>query len=114
MSKQDWSTQTDLRSQLQRFWDKGELLRTRLPHAAPLFPWQLRLKKPNSLDLGNNFEQVRRWIGQLQQLDKRYRLTWKEVNHRQLGRNHIPDQVWIEQAEDALGLLGQRRAAQQI
>ena len=56
MSKQDWSTQTDLRSQLQRFWDKGELLRTRLPHAAPLFPWQLRLKKPNSLDLGNNFE----------------------------------------------------------
>lgn len=114
MSKQNWTTQTDLHSQLLRFWEKGELLRTRLPHAAALFPLQLRLKKPNSQDMGNNFEQVRHWINQLQQLDKRYRLAWKEINHRQLGRNHIPDQVWIEQPEDALGLLGQQRTAQQF
>lgn len=114
MSKPDWTTQTDLRDQLQRLWDKGELLRTRLPNTAPLFPLQLRLKKPASQDLGNNFEQVRHWINQLQQLDDRYRLIWKEVNHRQLGRNQIPDQVWIEQAEDAFELLGQRRAAQQF
>ncbi|NLB32105.1 MAG: hypothetical protein GX822_10745 [Alcaligenaceae bacterium] len=114
MTQPNWTTPSELRAQLQRLWDKGELLRTRLPNATSLFPLQLRLKKPNSQDLGQHFEQVRYWINQLQQLDKRYRLTWKEINHRQLGRNQIPDNVWVEQVDDALALLGLRGAAQQF
>lgn len=114
MSQPDWTTPADLRAQLQRLWDRGELLRARLPDAASPFPLSLRLKKPTSQDLGSRFQQVRRWISQLQQADPRYRLESKEVNHRQLGRNLIPDSVWIDQPDDALGLLGQRRAAQQF
>lgn len=114
MSKQDWTTQFDLRAQLQRLWDRGDLLRSRLPNAISLFPLQLRLKKPNSQELSNCFEEVRHWISQLQQLDQRYLLEWKEVNHRQLGRNQIPDKIRVERAEDAFALLGQRRAVQQF
>ncbi len=114
MSQPDWTTPADLRSQLQRLWDRGELLRARLPEAVSPFPLQLRLKKPTSQDLGTRFEQVRRWIAQLQQADGRYRLEWQEINHRQLGRNLIPESIWIDQPDDALGLLGQRRAAQQF
>ncbi|TDQ34190.1 DUF3322 domain-containing protein [Thiopseudomonas denitrificans] len=114
MSQPDWTSPADLRSQLQKLWDRGELLRSRLPQAEPMFPLQLRLKKPNSNDLGTQFEQVRRWIAQLQLLDSRYRLEYREINHRQLGRNQIPDSVWIDQPEDALQLLGQQRAARQF
>ena len=114
MSKQDWTTQADLRTQLQRLWDRGELLRSRLPNAVSLFPLQLRLKKPNSQELSNQFEEVRHWISQLQQFDQRYLVEWKEVNHRQLGRNQIPDKIRVERAEDVFALLGQRRAVQQF
>lgn len=114
MSQPDWTRPADLRGQLQKRWDRGELLRACLPQAEPMFPLQLRLKKPNSNDLGNRFEQVRHWISQLQQLDARYRLQYREINHRQLGRNQIPDSVWIYRLEDALQLLGQQRAARQF
>ena len=114
MTETNWTTAPELRAQLQRLWDRGELLRSRLPNATSPFPLQLRLKKPNNQDLSKHFGQVRYWISQLQQLDKRYRLNWKEINHRQLGRNLIPDSVWIEHADDALTLLGKHGAAQQF
>src|SRR5690606_5163437 len=60
------------------------------------------------------FEEVRQWISLLQQADDRYRLEWKEINHRQLGRNLIPDSVWIDQPDHALQLIGQQRAAQRF
>ena len=109
-----WTTPLELQAQVQRLWDQGELLRARLPDAPASFPRSLRLKKPGSQDLGTRFEEVRRWIAQLQSVDVRYRLEWKEVNHRQLGRNLIPDSVWIDHADDALGLIGKGRAAQQF
>lgn len=114
MSQLDWTTPADLRAQLQRLWEQGALLRARLPRAAPLYPLQLRLKKPGNQELGRRFEEVRQWISLLQQADDRYRLEWKEINHRQLGRNLIPDSVWIDQPDHALQLIGQQRAAQRF
>lgn len=110
----DWTTPADLHAQLQRLWDRGDLLRARLEGENTLFPLQLRLKKPGSQDLGTRFEAVRRWIQQLQSAEQRYRLAWREVNHRQLGRNLIPDGVQVETLEDALHLLGKSRAAQRF
>lgn len=114
MSQPGWTTPADLRAQLQRLWERGDLLRARLPGTPALFPLQLRLKKPGSQDLAVRFEDVRHWISQLQQADDRYRLEWKAINHRQLGRNLVPDSIWVDQPDAALGLLGQRLAAQQF
>jgi len=114
VSQPGWTTPADLRAQLQRLWERGDLLRARLPGTPALFPLQLRLKKPGSQDLAVRFEDVRHWISQLQQADDRYRLEWKAINHRQLGRNLVPDSIWVDQPDAALGLLGQRLAAQQF
>lgn len=106
----NWTTPSDLRAALQPLWDQGALLRAELTGQA-LLPLQLRLKKPGSTALTAHFEQVRGWIRQLQDAEGPYRLEWREINHRQLGRNRVPDAVWVDSLDAALGWLGKRREA---
>ena len=103
-----WTTPTALQTQLQRLWDPGTLLRASLADEA-LFPLQLRLKKPNNQALAERFDEVRQWIRLLQAGEGAYRLQWKEINHRQLGRNQVPDGAWVDSLDAALTLLGRRR-----
>ena len=70
----DWTTLADLRTQLLRRWDKGELLAERVAEllserGAPggLFPLKLALRGPDSRDLSAQFDAVRAWVAQLQQ-----------------------------------------------
>ena len=109
----NWTKPADLLDQLQRLWDRGDLLRAQLEGETG-FPLRLRLKKPDSQQLTSHFEDVRRWIQALQQLGDRYRIEWREVNHRQLGRNQIPDRIWVDRLDHALSLLGKTRAAAQF
>lgn len=108
-----WTTPTDLKTQLQRLWDQGTLLRASLADEA-LFPLQLRLKKPNNQALAERFDEVRQWIRLLQAGEGAYRLQWKEINHRQLGRNQVPDGAWVDSLDAALTLLGRRREAERF
>lgn len=108
-----WTTPADLKTQLQRFWDQGTLLRASLTDEA-LFPLQLRLKKPDNQALAERFDEVRQWIRLLQAGEGHYRLQWKEINHRQLGRNQVPDGAWIGSLDAALALLGRRREAERF
>lgn len=103
-----WSTPADLRQQLQRLWDQGALLRALLEDDSP-FPLRLRLKKPSSTELAERFDTVRQWIGQLQAGERDYRLEWKDINHRQLGRNRVPDAAWIDSLDAALRSIGKQR-----
>lgn len=102
-----WTSSADLHAQVQRLWDQGVLLHARLGEE-PTFPLTLKLKKPGSADLAVHFDLVRQWIRQLQDGAAHYRLAWKEINHRQLGRNQIPERVWIENLDEALAWLGRR------
>jgi hypothetical protein len=104
----NWSTPADLRQQLQRLWEQGVLLRVLLEDTSP-FPLQLRLKKPSSVELATRFDDVRQWIGQLQAGEGDYRLEWKGINHRQLGRNRVPDLAWIDSLDAALRSIGKQR-----
>ena len=70
----EWTTPADLRAQLMRRWDKGELLAERVAErvagrGAPggLFPLKLALRGPDSRDLSAQFDAVRAWVAQLQQ-----------------------------------------------
>lgn len=107
----NWSSPADLRQQLQRLWDQGMLLRALLEDTSP-FPVRLRLQKPSSSDLTEHFDTVRQWIGKLQSGEGDYRLQWKDINHRQLGRNRIPDEAWIDSLDAALRAIGKQRQRQ--
>ena len=105
-----WSTPATIRAQLQRLWDDGRILSARMTGEA-LFPLELRLRQPGVAELGEQFDAVRAWIRGLEGAAKGaaghgYDLAWREINHRQLGRNRVPDKAIIGTEADALRLLG--------
>lgn len=100
-----WSTPDDIVAGVRRLWDSGALLAARLDGAA-LFPHELRLRQPTTADMGERFEAVRSWIALLAAGAGSYELAWREINHRQLGRNRIPVAAVIPSEADALRLIG--------
>ncbi|OEC36088.1 hypothetical protein SAMN05216600_101180 [Pseudomonas cuatrocienegasensis] len=108
-----WTTPTDLRTQVQRLWDQGVLLRAQL-HGEPLFPLALRLKRPDTKALAERFDEVRQWIRQLQAGAGHYQLDWQTINHRQLGRNQVPAGAHLDSLDAALAMLGKRREAERF
>ena len=110
-----WTTPAAIRAQLQRDWKRGKLL-TAIAQDAPLFPLRLPLKGPASQELSQRFTEVRAWIAQLQGAAKSagqsgYRLTMRAVDHRVIGNNQLPAEVWLDTFDDALALIGKRREA---
>ena len=59
-----WSTRRDLLAQLDRLWERGDLLRPLLT-GETRFPLRLSLKTPSSTDLTDRFEAVRTWTNEL-------------------------------------------------
>ena len=108
-----WTTPSDLKAQVQKLWDRGLLLAS-LAGGESVLPRRLTLKGPDSRDLSDRFPEVRDWIADLSAAAGPYRIEWRAVNHRVLGANQIPAAIWIDTLEDALGLIGKRRAADQF
>jgi hypothetical protein len=113
-----WSTPAAIRAQVQRLWDDGRLLAARV-RGESLFPLELRLRQPSVADLGERFDDVRAWIKAIEagSVDARastYQIVWREINHRQLGRNKLPDAVVLPAEADALRLIGRRADAQRF
>ncbi len=108
-----WTTAADLKAQLNRLWEHGELLRPLVTDdvaGASGFPLRLRLKGPGSADLADRFEAVRAWIAELTAIP-RLRIAWRAVNHRVLGPQHLPEAIWVDTLDDALALIGRRGEA---
>lgn len=104
-----WTRPADLRAQLQRLWDRGELLAS-LVTGEPLFPRRLVLKAPASAEVATRFEEVRAWIGELRAMPY-CRVEMREFKHRLFGANTIPAEVWVDTVDAALALIGKRRDA---
>lgn len=105
-----WSTPATIEEQLLRLWDSGRWLAA---HASgvPLFPLTLTVRQPGAAELGIQFDAVRSWIRQLDEGSKDhkghgYEIVWREINHRQLGRNRLPDSVVFADEAGALRLIG--------
>jgi hypothetical protein len=106
-----WTTSAELRAQVMRRWDRGELL-GELAGPHELFPLRLSLRGPTSSELSERFDEVRAWAAGLQQgLGAGCRLVMREVRHRVIGTNSLPAEVWIDTPEDALRFLGKLREA---
>lgn len=104
-----WTTPTDLRAQLQKLWERGEILAS-LVTGESLFPRRLTLKRPTSAEIAEHFNEVRIWIEALRKMPY-CRLEMREFKHRLLGTNMLPHEVWIDSVENALSLIGKQREA---
>lgn len=105
----NWSRPADLRAQLQKVWNRGDLLAS-LVSGDTLFPLRLTLKSPTSGEMSERFDEVRQWISELRAA-RGYRVTLREFRHRVFGANSVPHEVWVESLDEALGLIGKRRDA---
>ena len=102
-----WTTPKDLKAQLARLWERGELLRDAVV-GNDRFPLHLTLKTPGSTDITDRFNEVRAWAAELSAASH-LRLEWQEVRHRVQGAQRLPTNAWIDSIEDALNWLGKRR-----
>lgn len=103
-----WTTPADLRNRLQSLWERGEWLRGLALGHHDTFPLRLALKGPSSAELAEHFEATRAWIAELAAAP-RIRIEWREINHRILGMQRVPQAAWIDSLDDALALAGKRR-----
>ena len=102
----------ELRAQLQRCWDRGELL-AGMVSGESSFPRRLKLKGPTAAQMVEDFDKVRDWISALRALPH-YRVEMRELRHRVLGANEVPAAVWVETLDDALSILGKTREARRF
>ena len=108
-----WTTPAELKAQVQKLWDRGIILSS-LISGESVFPRRLTLKGPDSRELSDSFTEVRDWIARLSSGGKHYRIVWRSVNHRILGTNELPAEIWINSLDDALGWIGKRQEARQF
>ena len=102
-----WTRPIELRAQIKRRWDRGELLAS-IVTGESLFPMRLVLKTPTSNEMSEHFDEVRVWVAE-HRLMPHCRVEMREFKHRLLGTNAVPQEVWIESVEDALTLIGKQR-----
>ncbi len=105
----NWTGQQELRAQLQRLWDRGDLLAELLTDGSS-FPRRLSLKGPSSGEMSERFDAVRKWISGLSALPH-FRIELREFRHRVLGVNQVPAAVWVDSLDAALIILGRRGEA---
>jgi len=102
-----WTGPKELKAQLVRLWERGDLLRD-AASGQTRFPLRLTLKGPGSADITDRFDAVRAWAAELAATDS-VRLEWQEIRHRVQGTQHLPSSAWVDSVEDALLWLGKRR-----
>lgn len=105
-----WTTSADLRNQVERLWDRGELLRASVLESIA-WPLRLTLKAPVATDLSDRFEAVREWARAVT-ATPHVRIDQCERNHRVQGMQRLPSVVWVDSLKDALAIVGQTRAVE--
>ncbi|MBI5720616.1 MAG: hypothetical protein HZC37_23315 [Burkholderiales bacterium] len=108
----NWTTPADLRAQVQRLWDRGDLVRTPVSSSIS-WPLRLSLKAPSAADLSDRFEAVRDWVRAVADTPH-VRIEWREWSHRVQGMQRLPAAVWLDTPQDALACIGRARQAQRF
>lgn len=102
-----WSTPEDIRTKVNRLWERGDILRESL-HPEGLFPLTIPLKGPTSAQISAQLGDVITWADTLRR-GRGYTLQEKETNYRLVGRNLLPTHACIHSLEDAVALLGRKK-----
>jgi hypothetical protein len=107
-----WTMPADLRAQVHRLWDRGDLLRAAVTDAVS-WPLRLNVKAPSASDLSDHFEAVRDWVRAVADTPH-IRIEWRDWNHRVQGTQRLPAAVWLDTLQDALVFIGKARHAQRF
>ncbi|MHB1091952.1 DUF3322 domain-containing protein [Thiobacillus sp.] len=102
-----WTGPKELKAQLTRLWERGELLRDAVTGNSR-FPLRLSLKSPGSADITDRFNEIRDWAAELAATGLIH-VEWQEIRHRVQGAQRLPASVWVDTLDDALTWLGKRR-----
>ena len=106
-SQKEWTSPKDLKKQLERLWEREELLRD-VAGGESRFPLRLIIKGPGTTDLTERFEEVRSWVSELTK-GFPFRIEWRQVRHRVQGLQRLPACAWIDSRDDAVRWLGKLR-----
>lgn len=101
----NWTTSSDLRKKLGRWWDSGKLLKTEFDPRS--FPLQIKLKGPTTRQLGSDFGKVSDWIKGLEGDD--VPLSYVETRHRVIGSNRVPTHAVFGSLDQVAEFLRKRR-----
>lgn len=99
-------TPGEIKQKAFNYWRRQRVLRAWL-NEEPLFPLAISCTSPGSRILSDHFGQVRDWIAQLKAASvKGFRIEYKEINHRQLGRQQIPRRIVFDTRDVFLNFIG--------
>lgn len=104
-----WTKPSELKAQVQRLWDRGELLRA-LMSDEPFFPKRLKFTGPTSSEISEQFDSVRSWIAEICSTPN-CRIVLRDYKHRVFGKNQLPVEAWIDTADQAFAMIGKKREA---
>jgi hypothetical protein len=108
-----WTTPADVEHRLERLWESGRLLAASIG-GEPVLPLRIPVRGPRPPEWGERFEEVRRWVRDLDAGSKArrgwgYDLEWVEVKNRVVGAQRVPAAIVVSTEADAWRLLGKRR-----
>lgn len=115
---QAWMCAEDVEASVLKLWLKGRILAAKVT-GEPIFPLRIRVRGPDSSELAARFGDAQTWIGALEAASRTGRgfgfdLVWREVRHRQLGRNRIPSEIVVPTEADALLLIRKQADAKRF
>jgi hypothetical protein len=115
---QAWTRAEDVEVSVLKFWLKGRILAAKVTGEA-VFPLRMRVRGPDSSALAARFGDAQTWVRALEAASRSARgfgfdLVWREVRHRQLGRNRIPSEIVVPTEADALQLIRKQADARRF
>ena len=110
-----WTTARAIVERLEKRWQSGEILAARLK-GDTIFPMELRLRRPGPREIAEQFGEVSDWARDLAGSSRDaqgsgFELRYETLNNRVHGTNVLPVSAVIPTEDDALDLIGKRRAA---
>jgi hypothetical protein len=114
----EWTTPDQIKLKLRREWDRGRILGAVLGEDT-VFPLRIPLKGPTPREWVDRFSTAQKWVASIrhQSTEARtrgYRLEWREINHRTLGRNRVPAAAMFDTPEQAAAVLEYEEAIPKV
>ncbi len=103
-------TPDEIKLKALRIWTSGQFLRAWCS-GENIFPIEITFGKIGGSSISDNYRDAAKAIEDLENSSKRkrgkgYTVEYKTVLHRQLGKQNIPDRVFIETEDDLIKLCG--------
>lgn len=102
----NWTTLEDILRQLERLWERGDLLRA-IAGKQERFPLRLRLRGPSVRELTSHFPEIDNWVRTMREMAD-VRIEWRLVRSPVLGRRELPSELWIDTPTAAVRLLAKQ------